>query len=86
MTRRGRRLSTLVAMLVGAALIDQLRRPAEERTWHGRIVGIPYDFRPPTLERVRTTLWNKDNPSLLAPHAFGVGWSINLYRLLHPTS
>lgn len=80
--------STVWLVLVGAAVVaalaDQLRRPAGERTWHGRVAGIPYDFRPPTVARLRDTFWNPDNPSLLAPHAFGVGWSVNLYRLAHP--
>lgn len=76
----------LIGAAVVAALADQLRRPAAERTWHGRVAGVPYDFRRPTLARLRATFWNPDNPSLLAPHAFGVGWSVNLYRLTHPTA
>lgn len=74
----------LAGAAVVAALADQLRRPAAERTWHGRVAGVPYDFRRPTLARLRATFWNPDNPSLLAPHVFGVGWSVNLYRLAHP--
>src|SRR5947209_7090482 len=76
---------TLLTFLVGAALRDQLRQPAEERTWHGRIAGrIPYDFRLPTAERVRATSWNKDTAEILVPQAFGIGWTLNLYPLLYP--
>ena len=71
-------------LLVGAALARELRQPQQERTWHGRIAGIPYDFRLPTRTRLRAEWWNPAEPSLLTPHSFGVGWSINLYRLAHP--
>jgi len=77
--------STLLVFLVALALRDQLRLPAEERAWHGRIAGrIPYDFRLPTAERLRATCWNKQTAEFLVPQAFGIGWTINLYPLLHP--
>ena len=76
--------SVLVAVLVGAALRDQLKRPPEERTWHGTIAGFPYDFRMPTIEKLRNTFWNPNDARLFVPQAFGVGWTINFYRLLHP--
>ncbi|HEX8917571.1 MAG TPA: DUF5808 domain-containing protein [Chloroflexota bacterium] len=81
--RRNRPLSTLTTLLVIAALVDQLRRPAKDRTWYGTIVGIPYDFRPPTPERLRATFWNKNDPRIFTPRPFGVGWGVNVYRLLH---
>jgi len=68
---------------MGAALVDQLRRPAQDRTWYGNIFGIPYDFRPPTPERIRAAFWNKDDPAIFTRRPFGVGWGVNLYRLLH---
>jgi hypothetical protein len=77
--------STVLVFLVVLALREQLRLPAEERTWHGRIAGrIPYDFRLPTAQRIRATFWNKQTAELLVPQAFGIGWAINLYPLLHP--
>lgn len=77
--------STLLVLLVALAIGEQLRLPPEERTWHGRIAGrIPYDFRPPTAERIRATFWNKDTSQILVPQAFGIGWTINLYPLVHP--
>ena len=76
--------STLIAILLSAAIRDQLRRPPEERTWHGTVFGIPYDFRFPTLDRLRDSFWNKNTPQLLLPQAFGIGWTINFYPLLHP--
>ena len=80
---RFRRFVKLVAFgLVVAALIDQLRRDPEERTWEGSVAGIvPYDFRMPTLERARSRWWNTDDDRLFVPQVFGVGWTINLARL-----
>lgn len=76
--------STLLAILVGAAIREQLRLPPEQRTWHGDILGIPYDFRWPTIERLRATFWNKNTSQLLVPQAFGMDWTINLYPLVYP--
>ena len=76
--------STLFAILLSAAIRDQLRRPPEERTWYGSVFGIPYDFRFPTLDRLRDSFWNKNTQQLLLPQAFGIGWTINFYPLLHP--
>jgi len=73
-----------IATLFGIAIGEQLRRPPQERTWQGKVIGIPYDFRRPTLERLRAVFWNKDNDSLLAPKAFGMGWDINFYPMFHP--
>lgn len=80
---RFRRFVKLVAFgLVLAALIDQLRRDPEERTWEGSVAGIvPYDFRMPTLERARSRWWNTDDDRLFVPQVFGVGWTVNLARL-----
>ena len=80
---RFRRFVKLVAFgLVVAALIDQLRRDPEERTWEGSVAGIvPYDFRMPTLERARSRWWNTDDERLFVPQVFGVGWTVNLARL-----
>ncbi|HLH63257.1 MAG TPA: DUF5808 domain-containing protein [Ktedonobacteraceae bacterium] len=76
----------VLVALFGLAINQQLLLPPEERTWHGSVLGIPYDFRVPTIEKLRATLWNKDNPQLLVPRAFGMGWTINFYPLFHPQS
>lgn len=79
------RLAVATALALAAtAVSEQLSRPIGERTWQGDILGIPYDFRPVTEDRVRERVWNPDNRSLFAPQIFGIGWTINLYRLLHP--
>ena len=71
---------TAVALVVGA-FATELSKPEAERTWHGRVVGIvPYDFRPPTWERIRSAYWNPESDSLFSDRVFGVGWAINLHR------
>jgi hypothetical protein len=73
------------ATLIGAAVATELRKSVEERTWHGRVAGrVPYDLRPPTLSRVRDRLWNPADHRVLVPTVFGVGWTINLGRVLDP--
>jgi len=48
----------------------------------GKFLGVPYDWRRPTLARFKERWWNPDEPRLLVPKVFGVGWDINLARLL----
>jgi Family of unknown function (DUF5808) len=68
--------------LVGAAVFREQKRPAGSRTWHGRLARIlPYDFRPLSWARIKTELWNPADSRILTPHAFGVGWGINLYQV-----
>jgi hypothetical protein len=78
------RLLLVAALLVvAAALFQELRRPPAARRWHGKVFGfIPYDFRPPTLERLRRAYWDPANPSLFTSHVLGVGWSVNLPALV----
>jgi hypothetical protein len=82
-TLRGlRRLIRITAVgLVVAAFATELAKPEAERTWHGRVIGlVPYDFRPPTLERIRDAYWNPASDRLFSDRVFGVGWAVNLHR------
>ena len=46
---------------------------------HGEIFElVPYNFRLPTLARVRETFWNAEDERFLVPTLFGVGWTVNL--------
>ena len=75
------RLSTI---LLVAAVVQELRNPKESRQWHGKVAWfVPYDFRPPTLSRIRVTLWAPENPSIIVPNIFGVGWTLNIGRLVY---
>ncbi len=67
--------------LVVAAVATELSKPEPERTWHGAVLGVvPYDFRPPTWERIRGAYWNPASDRLFSDRVFGVGWAINLHR------
>lgn len=68
----------LVLAIIGVvAVVQELRKPPEERTWQGKVAGlVPYDFRMPTVERFRRTYWNPDGP-ILSGKAWGVGWAPN---------
>jgi hypothetical protein len=73
--------------LIGAAVAQELRKPAGEREWVGKLGGVvPYDLRPPTLERVIAEWWSPEDPRILMPHSFGVGWGINVGRLVRLAS
>ena len=79
--RLNRIVSWVSIGLVVAAVLKELSQPREDRTWHGRLLGIPYDFRAPTMAKVRERIWAPANPHLLVPHVFGMGWTVNIGRL-----
>jgi hypothetical protein len=47
----------------------------------GKFLGIPYDWRRPTLARLRRTLWNRDERRFLVPKAYGWGYEFNFGAL-----
>lgn len=65
-----------------AAVFQELEKPKEERTWHGKLGIIPYDFRVPTLERFKAAYWNTESSRILTPEVWGIGWAINFHALL----
>jgi hypothetical protein len=78
---RKRKLWKGLALLAVAIVIT---RKLEERDakLSGRILGVPYDFYPLTLAKIRKRFWNPDDPRIFTPHVFGVGWSVNFYALM----
>ena len=48
----------------------------------GRFLGLPYDFRKPTWQKITTRVWNPSSDRIFAPHAFGWGYTLNLHALL----
>jgi len=80
MSRRTRAPNLLSLLLVGFALYQELKKPPEERVWHGKL-AVPYDFRLPTGERIRDAYWNPNDPRIFTETVFGVGWAVNLYSL-----
>ncbi len=76
-------LFVIAAIIAIVAVRRQLQLPKEERTWHGTVeVPVPFDFRPPTLERFKRSVWAPDDERLFPPKALGVGWSVNVARVL----
>ena len=72
-------LRTLLWVAFIAAIYQELKKPPEERTWHGRVAGsIPYDFRIPTLDRVREAYWAPESDRVLSDKVVGVGWAVNI--------
>jgi hypothetical protein len=75
------RMSVLAA--VAGAVYVELRKPPEQRTWNGKLLGvIPYDFRLPSLESLRQAYWNPRSPKVFTPRPLGVGWAVNIPTLL----
>lgn len=71
-------VEVVVIALTVAAFVRELRRPRSERTWQGRVARVPYDFRAPSLTRLRSGIWQPDQSAVVVPKSFGLGWTLNL--------
>jgi hypothetical protein len=61
------------------AIYTELRKPPEQRTWHGKLLGfVPYDFRLPSFDEVRQAYWNPHSPKVFTDRPLGVGWAVNI--------
>jgi hypothetical protein len=49
---------------------------SEKKT--GRFLGVPYDWRRPTVARTKSRWWNTESRVLFTPKAFGWGYDVNL--------
>ena len=76
-----------MAAVAVAAVVQEMRKPAGERTWQGTVGDlVPYDFRQPTMQRFLESYWNPDGP-VVSPRVWGAGWVLNfgaVKRLLFP--
>jgi hypothetical protein len=73
-----RNLWMMVSIVVGViAIVRELQMPPDQRTWHGKVGFVPYEFRRPTLERFRQIYWNEDGP-IVSSQLWGVGWALNV--------
>lgn len=76
-------IRTAVIGTFAAAIYAELRKPPEERTWNGRLMGVvPYDFRVPSLDRLRQAYWNPRSPKIFTDRPVGIGWSVNIPTVL----
>jgi hypothetical protein len=72
-------IRTLAWLTFAAAIYQELRRPPEARTWNGKVAGVvPYDFRVPTIDRLREAYWDPENDQVFSEKVFGVGWAVNI--------
>ncbi|MGH7156667.1 MAG: DUF5808 domain-containing protein [Candidatus Saccharimonadales bacterium] len=49
----------------------------------GKFLGIPYDWRRPTWDRIRSRWWNSNDNRFFTPRFYGWGYDINLYWVFH---
>ena len=74
---------TLAWVALIAAIYQELRKPPAQRTWHGKVGGlIPYDFRIPTVERLRSAYWDPTGEAVFTDRVLGVGWAVNIPVLI----
>lgn len=48
----------------------------------GKFLGVPFDWRRPTVARFKSRVWDPKNPKLIVPRVYGWGYTINFARLL----
>ena len=82
MFKPGRLLRAAALFITIAAVTQELNKPEGERTWHGRVAGVPYDFRRPSLQRLRDAYWNPQDPRVFTDKVIGVGWAVNFAQLI----
>ncbi|HEV8654984.1 MAG TPA: hypothetical protein VGR85_05675 [Candidatus Limnocylindria bacterium] len=72
-------IRTLAWLAFAAAIYQELRKPPQERTWNGKVAGVvPYDFRVPTVDRLREAYWAPERDEVFSEKVFGVGWAVNI--------
>ncbi len=47
----------------------------------GTFLGVPYDWRPPTVARVKSPWWNADDRRIFTPKSWGWGYDVNLLEV-----
>ncbi len=47
----------------------------------GKFLGAPYDWRRPTVARLKQRWWNANDRRIFTPKSFGWGWGVNLREI-----
>ena len=55
--------------------------PEDKPRSTGRFLGLPYDWRRPDRQRVKSRSWNSEDRRLFPPKSFGWGFGLNFYEL-----
>ena len=71
----------VIAGLAAAAVGQELAKAPEDRTWKGKVAGVPYNFSIPEWSAIAREYWNPDSNAILTPHAIGLGWGVNFAAL-----
>ncbi len=74
------RITRIIKFVVAAFFAATVAYAIKTKQSHGRFVGVPFEFRFPTIHRLKKRMWNKDDPRLFTERPFGIGWTINLYQ------
>ena len=48
----------------------------------GKFLGVPYDWRRPTLARAKSRWWNGDDRRVFTPKTYGWGYDVNVREVL----
>lgn len=67
----------VVVGLAAAAVGQELAKSPAERTWQGKVAGVPYNFRLAEWSDIAQEYWNPQSDSIVQPHVIGLGWGIN---------
>jgi hypothetical protein len=67
-----------VVEALGQASPDETDEGPQPR---GRVLGMPYDFRGASVDRMNSRLWNPSDARIFMPRLFGVGWTVNFGAL-----
>lgn len=54
---------------------------SDSRWSSGTLLGVPYEMRIPTAERVASRWWDPRDPRVFMPRVFGIGWDLNFGAL-----
>ena len=83
MSKMGTFITGVVAGLAAAAIGQELAKEPEQRTWKGKVAGVPYNFHLASWGEVASEYWNPQSDSIFTPHVIGMGWGINLAAVVN---
>jgi hypothetical protein len=73
----------VIVGLAAAAVGQELAKEPEQRTWKGKVAGIPYNFHIPEWGEVANEYWNPESNRIFTPHVIGMGWGINIAAVVN---
>ena len=74
-------MTGVVTGLTAAAIGQELAKEPAERTWQGKVAGVPYNFRLNDWRDIAREYWDPESDRILTPHAIGLGWGVNFAAL-----